>query len=291
MTFIVPMGGLKRYAIQKNFILIVHSRSTSLSLFLHYQFLLSLAPSSFSLSLAFLSDHQAAVSPSLAFLSDHQAIAVTKPHFSLRSTSRCPNHQASVDSPSPISKSVFTVTKPRYSLRSPCRCHQASLFSPIKKPLFESPSLCLCRSTLTHLQIRFTVTELRFSLRSPSRCHQASLFSPITKPLSESPSLCLCLCRFTEASSVSQIKSKSNLLEVGFSFITRVFACCRISIFRKSAQFLQLITQSMAMSIQWDTTLLMAYIRSGQHLLKQFHLHEDIRTNYLQKLKRLIERM
>nr|XP_023888735.1 acetylserotonin O-methyltransferase-like [Quercus suber] len=31
---------------------------------------------------------------------------------------------------------------------------------------------------------------------------------------------------------------------------------------------LQLITQSMAMSIQWDTTLPMAYIRSGQHLLK-----------------------
>ncbi|KAL0002629.1 hypothetical protein SO802_016410 [Lithocarpus litseifolius] len=31
----------------------------------------------------------------------------------------------------------------------------------------------------------------------------------------------------------------------------------------------------MVMSIQWDTTLPMAYIRSGQHLLKQFHLHED----------------
>ena len=124
---------LQRYAIQKKFILIAHSRSTSLSLFLHYRVLLSLAPSSFSLSLAFLSDHQATVSPSLAFLSDHQAAvritkplplpihphpspnlfslspslaflsdhqaAVTKPRFSLRSPSRCPNHQASADSP------------------------------------------------------------------------------------------------------------------------------------------------------------------------------------------------
>ena len=118
---------------------------------------------SLSPSLAFLSDQQAAVritkplplpihphpspnpfslSPSLAFLSDHQA-AITKPRFSLRSTSRCPNHQAfaSADSPSPISKSVSlspsfaflsdhqaAITKPRFSLRSPSRCpnHQAS---------------------------------------------------------------------------------------------------------------------------------------------------------------------
>ena len=114
------------------------------------------------------------------------------PRFSLWSPSRC-------------------LTKPRFSLWSPSHhCHQASLFYPITKPLFESPSLCLCRFTLTHLQIRFTVTELCFSLRSPSRCPQASLFSPITKLLSESPSLCLCLCQFTEASSVSQIKSKSK---------------------------------------------------------------------------------
>ena len=114
---------------KKKFILIAHSHSTSLSLFLHYLVLLSLAPSSFSLS--------------LAFLSDHQAIAVIEPRFSLRSTSRCPNHQASAsaDSPSPISKSVSlspsfaflsdhqaAVPKPRFSLRSPSRCpnHQAS---------------------------------------------------------------------------------------------------------------------------------------------------------------------
>ena len=31
----------------------------------------------------------------------------------------------------------------------------------------------------------------------------------------------------------------------------------------------------MVMSIKWDTILLMAYIRSGQHLLKQFHVHEN----------------
>ena len=31
----------------------------------------------------------------------------------------------------------------------------------------------------------------------------------------------------------------------------------------------------MVINIQWDTTLPMAYIRSGQHLLKHFHLHED----------------
>ena len=29
------------------------------------------------------------------------------------------------------------------------------------------------------------------------------------------------------------------------------------------------------MSIKWDTILLMAYILSGQHLLKQFYLHMD----------------
>ena len=95
------------------------------------------------------------------------------PRFSLWSPSRC-------------------LTKPRFSLWSPSHhCHQASLFYPITKPLFESPSLCLCRFTLTHLQIRFTVTKPCFSLRSPSRYHQASLFSLITKPLSESLSLCL----------------------------------------------------------------------------------------------------
>ena len=47
----------------------------------------------------------------------------------------------------------------------------------------------------------------------------------------------------------------------------------------------------MAMSIQWDTTLLTAYIRSGQHMLKKFHLHEDTKENYLQKPKRRIGRM
>ena len=31
----------------------------------------------------------------------------------------------------------------------------------------------------------------------------------------------------------------------------------------------------MVMSIKWDTILPMAYIRSGQHLLKQFHVHEN----------------
>ena len=39
--------------------------------------------------------------------------------------------------------------------------------------------------------------------------------------------------------------------------------------------YAKLITQSMVMSIQWDTTLPMAYIQSGQHLLKEFHLHEN----------------
>ena len=33
---------------------------------------------------------------------------------------------------------------------------------------------------------------------------------------------------------------------------------------------LQLITQSMVMTTQWDITLLMAYIQSGQYLWKQF---------------------
>ena len=73
-----------------------------------------------------------------------------------------------------LSRAIKLFSFPRFSLRSPShRCHQASLFSPINKPLSESPSLCLCRFTLTHRQIRF-------------HCHQASLFSPITKPLSPS---------------------------------------------------------------------------------------------------------
>jgi len=47
----------------------------------------------------------------------------------------------------------------------------------------------------------------------------------------------------------------------------------------------------MTMSIQWDTTLPMTYIQSGQHLLKQFHLHKDKKENYFQKLKRRIGSM
>ena len=49
---------------------------------------------------------------------------------------------------------------------------------------------------------------------------------------------------------------------------------------------LQLITQSMVITIQWDTILPMAYIQSGQYLWKQFQLHKHKNDNYLQKPKR-----
>ena len=144
----------------------------SLSLFLQYRVLLSLAPSSFSLSLAFLSDHQATISPSLAFLSDHQALLFSPINKPLSESPSLCLYRFTLTH----LQIHFTITKPSFSLWSLSRCHQASLFSPINKPLFESPSLYLCRFTLTHLQIRFTVTRLRFSLRSPSCCpnHQAS---------------------------------------------------------------------------------------------------------------------
>ena len=38
---------------------------------------------------------------------------------------------------------------------------------------------------------------------------------------------------------------------------------------------LQSITQSMVITIQWDTILEMAYILYGPYLLKQFHVHEE----------------
>ena len=118
-----------------------------------------------------------------------------------------------------LSRAIKLFSFPRFSLRSPShRCHQASLFSPINKPLSESPSLCLYRFTLTHLQIHFTITKPSFSLWSLSRCHQASLFSPINKPLFESPSLYL--CRFT----LTHLQIRFTVTRLRFSL--RSPSCC-----------------------------------------------------------------